>query len=92
MGRKGLRARCVTIKVRYDDFTTITRSSTQAPVRRASDLVALAVAMVDRTDAGRRPIRLLGVGLHNLVGPVDADVVEDTVPPLLRLLDGGEGA
>ncbi|MFN8058886.1 MAG: DNA polymerase IV [Vicinamibacterales bacterium] len=90
--RHAMVARTVTLKVRYDDFTTITRSSTQAPVRRASDLVALAVAMVDRTDAGRRPIRLLGVGLHNLVGPVDADVVEDTVPPLLRLLDGGEGA
>jgi hypothetical protein len=28
--------------------------------------VARAVALVDRTDAGRRPVRLLGVSVHNL--------------------------
>jgi hypothetical protein len=29
------------------------------------------VALIDRTDAGRRAVRLLGVGVHNLCG-VDA--------------------
>jgi DNA polymerase-4 len=64
--RKALYARTVTIKVRYDDFTTITRSQSAAPTRDAHALAARAVALVDRTDAGRRPIRLLGVSVHGL--------------------------
>jgi DNA polymerase-4 len=64
--RKALYARTVTIKVRYDDFTTITRSQSAAPTRDAEALAARAVALVDRTDAGRRPVRLLGVSVHGL--------------------------
>src|SRR5436190_4645115 len=65
LSRKQLFARTVTIKVRYDDFTTITRSHTAAPTRAEADLIARAVRLVDRTDAGRRPVRLLGVSVHN---------------------------
>ena len=64
--RKALYARTVTIKVRYDDFTTITRSQSAAPSRDADALAGRAVALVDRTDAGRRPVRLLGVSVHGL--------------------------
>jgi DNA polymerase-4 len=65
--RKGLLARTVTIKVRYDDFTTITRSDTHDTAARDPDeLAARAVALLARTDAGRRPVRLLGVSLHGL--------------------------
>ena len=36
---------------------------------------ARAVALLDRTEAGRRPVRLLGVSVHNLVDPAEpADV------------------
>src|SRR5437870_1828020 len=38
--RKTLLARSVTIKVRYSDFTTITRSHTTAPTRREADVIA----------------------------------------------------
>jgi hypothetical protein len=38
-------------------------------------IATLAVALVDRTDAGTRPVRLLGVGVHNLL---------DHDEPLLR--------
>jgi hypothetical protein len=44
-------ARTVTIKVRYDDFTTITRSHSAAPTRDESDLTARAVRLLDKTDA-----------------------------------------
>jgi DNA polymerase-4 len=68
--RNDLTARTVTIKVRYDDFTTITRShSLPVASRDAEDLVRRALALVAKTDAGRRPIRLLGVSVHNLVAP-----------------------
>jgi DNA polymerase-4 len=63
--RKGLHARTVTIKVRYDDFTTITRSHTSQPTDDADDFVRRAVLLLTKTEAGRRPVRLLGAGLHN---------------------------
>ena len=65
LSRKQLFARTVTIKVRYDDFTTITRSHTALPTRDEADLVARAVRLLDKTDAGHRPVRLLGVSVHN---------------------------
>ena len=65
LARKQLLARTLTIKVRYDDFTTITRSQSGPPTRDEAELVARAVALLDKTDAGRRPIRLLGVSVHN---------------------------
>jgi DNA polymerase-4 len=65
--RHELFARTVTIKVRYADFTTITRSHSAAPATRdRDDLVGRALALLERTDAGRRPVRLLGVSVHNL--------------------------
>jgi DNA polymerase IV len=68
LARKQLLARTVTIKVRYDDFTTITRSHTAAPTRDEADLAERAVGLLEKTDAGRRPVRLLGVSVHNFCG------------------------
>ena len=59
-------ARTVTIKVRYHDFTTITRSHSDAPTRDEQPIVRRALALVEKTEAGTRPIRLLGVSVHNL--------------------------
>ena len=65
--RKELLARTVTIKVRYADFTTVTRSHTAAaPTRDADAIAARALTLLERTEAGRRPIRLLGAGVHGL--------------------------
>jgi DNA polymerase IV len=60
-------ARTVVIKVRYEDFTTITRShSDSRPTRDADAIASRACALIEKTDAGRRPIRLLGVSVHGL--------------------------
>ena len=68
--RKGLTCRTVTIKVRYSDFTTITRSHSKVPpTRDADDLAGRALALLERTEAGTRAVRLLGVSVHNLVDP-----------------------
>ena len=65
LARKSLFARTVTLKVRYSDFTTITRSnSVSPPTREEADIVARAISLLERTDAGRRPVRLLGVSVH----------------------------
>src|SRR6266446_761066 len=63
LSRKQLLARTVTIKVRYHDFTTITRSHTTQSTRDERDIVARAVALLDRTAAGQRAVRLLGVSV-----------------------------
>ena len=67
--RRALLCRTVTIKVRYSDFTTITRSDSRPPTRDADDLAARAVALLARTEAGTRPVRLLGASVHNLIDP-----------------------
>lgn len=67
VAKKGLVARTVTIKVRYPNFTTVTRSHTdEAPTADAKRLSERALALLERTDAGKRPVRLLGVGVHGL--------------------------
>jgi DNA polymerase-4 len=68
LARKELLARTVTIKVRYSDFTTITRSHSTHPTRDGSDIAARAVLLLEKTEAGRRPVRLLGVSVHNFCG------------------------
>lgn len=86
--RKLLSCRTVTIKVRYDDFTTITRSHSKDPAtRNADDIAARAIALLERTEAGHRPVRLLGVSVHNLVDPTHRS--EDSPRPLFDGIDEG---
>jgi DNA polymerase-4 len=73
LARKQLLARTVTIKVRYDDFTTITRSHSALATRDQQDLTARAVRLLEKTEAGSRPVRLLGVSVHNFCGDDDVD-------------------
>jgi len=63
--KKSITARTVTIKVRYSDFTTITRSQSADYTNDAENIVARAIKLLEKTDAGHRPIRLLGVSVHN---------------------------
>jgi DNA polymerase-4 len=81
LARKTLLARTVTIKVRYSDFSTITRSHSAAATRDEAAVVARAVQLLDRTDAGRRPVRLLGVSVHNFCGEADTPIEQaDRLP------------
>jgi DNA polymerase-4 len=65
--RRALYARTVVLKVRYQDFTTITRSQTMPLATRDADvIVRQAVGLLAKTEAGSTPIRLLGVSVHNL--------------------------
>lgn len=82
LGRRQIYARTVTIKVRYSDFTTVTRShSTRAGTQDIEDVVSRALALLDKTQAGQRPVRLLGVSVHNL-----SDAAE---PPARAVADEG---
>jgi DNA polymerase IV len=68
LARRRLEARTVTIKVRYADFTTVTRSHTLSRATSDADVISSwAKDLVERTDAGQRPVRLLGVRVQGLV-------------------------
>ncbi|HSB36628.1 MAG TPA: DNA polymerase IV, partial [Thermoanaerobaculia bacterium] len=73
-----------TLKVRYADFTTITRSESRRPAARdAAALARRAAALLLKTEAGTRPVRLLGVSVHGLESPESHDAgAEDRQLPL----------
>jgi len=75
--RRELYARTVTIKVRYNDFTTITRSQSEEATRDEQNIRRRAVALLEKTEAGRRPIRLLGVSVHNLTDGTEPEAPEE---------------
>jgi DNA polymerase-4 len=65
--RAGVRGRTVQLKVRFADFTTITRSHTPpAPVDTAHELYRAARDLLRRAAVAERPIRLLGLGADGL--------------------------
>ncbi|HSL91540.1 MAG TPA: DNA polymerase IV [Candidatus Limnocylindrales bacterium] len=65
----GVKGRTAALKVKYNDFTLITRAVT---LDRATDdggeIYRYAVALLPKTEAGKRPVRLLGISLSNLSG------------------------
>jgi DNA polymerase-4 len=62
----GLQGRTVTVKLRYGDFKTITRShSSPRPVASTAELVKIATALLAGADV-RPGIRLLGVSVSSL--------------------------
>jgi DNA polymerase-4 len=77
--KKAIKARTVTIKVRYSDFTTITRSQSSPDYTNDADNMALrAIKLLDKTEAGHRPIRLLGVSAHNFDRDANDESANDT--------------
>ena len=68
LARKRLVCRTITIKVRYSDFTTVTRSRTLAFAIADEDGFRLhALELLRDAEAATRPVRLLGVGAANLI-------------------------
>ena len=68
LGRHRLQARSVSIKVRYAGFATVTRSHTLSlPTSDPDVLSSWALALLEKTEAGKRPVRLLGARVFGLV-------------------------
>jgi DNA polymerase-4 len=67
----GVRTRTVTLKLRYGDFTTITRSKTfDAPIADVAALYrAVRELLLTGTEAHARPVRLVGVSTSSLLAP-----------------------
>lgn len=65
--QKDAAAKTITLKIRYGDFTTITRSVTSTTEMSSEhDIFSCLPDLLDKTEAGTRPVRLLGVSASNL--------------------------
>jgi DNA polymerase-4 len=61
-----VKSRTLTLKVKYHDFQGITRQTTAGqPLSSAEEVLALALALLAKTQAGKKPIRLLGLSLSH---------------------------
>lgn len=68
--RRETRARTVTLKIRYSDFETLTRSRTlDQPTHEEERVHAAVRQLLKGAWTRRRPLRLVGVALSNLSGP-----------------------
>lgn len=82
-------ARTVALKLRYSDFGTITRRFSNKVAIDSDDVIfAGAVKLLDQALAGnRKPIRLVGVGVSNLVSYGKQLNLLDSSSPRLEHLD-----
>lgn len=68
--RKQLGAHTVQVKVRYSDFTTLTRQLTvEEPVSDSAAIYRLGAFLLRRDKLVNRPLRLLGLGVSSLGEP-----------------------
>ena len=68
--RRRLGAHTIQVKVRYGDFTTLTRQiSVEEPVTEAADIYRLGCFLLAREKLVSRPLRLLGLGVSALREP-----------------------
>lgn len=66
----GFSGKSVFIKLKYDDFQTVTRSVLlEKPATSGSVIGETAVHLLAKTEAGRRPVRLVGVGVAHPAVP-----------------------
>jgi DNA polymerase-4 len=61
--KRGVRGRTVAIKVRQDDFSTLTRARTIPEYTDSAETIAAVAAALLRENRPERPVRLLGVRL-----------------------------
>jgi DNA polymerase-4 len=75
--KKSLYAKSINIKVRYDNFKVVTRSLVLAEAQQNIHyLTPQLLVLLDRTEAGVVPVRLLGVGVSQLIADTDLKAPE----------------
>ena len=67
MRREEVRGSTVSLKVKYSDFTQITRAATlPEPTDDSMEIYATSCRLLKKTAVGKRPVRLLGISLSQL--------------------------
>lgn len=89
--KRGIRARTVTLKLRWSDFRTITRSRTIPPTHEEAAVLAVLEELYRASRRGRMAIRLLGVALSNLESadaPLQLALPFEAPKPVGKVMDG----
>jgi len=76
--RSDFRGKSVSIVIRYNDFTTITRQKTIVPSFLTKDIYRTGAELLGEHWDRKRPIRLLGIGISN---------VDEEMPVQLSIFD-----
>lgn len=85
--KSGLRGVTVHIKLRWSDFTTLTRQMTlRRPIDLDSEIYAVALQLFEKNWTDGKPVRLIGVGVSGFEQPSHQLGLWDTPnPPIERL-------
>ena len=86
--RKGKQARCVTLKLRYADFTTLTRRQTMSQPTDTDQVIFDTGSRLLKKELSteKQPVRLIGIGVTNLVETGrQIDMLDPSVQRLARL-------
>jgi DNA polymerase-4 len=68
MAQQQLKARTLTVKVKYADFEQITRSHTLEQTVQLADLKKWVPMLLTKTEVGTKPVRLVGLSLSGFEG------------------------
>ena len=84
---KGLSAKTITLKVKYADFELISRSITgDNSINNTDDMMWVLEGLMQKTEAGVRKVRLLGVSVSKFESIHQATMSQSIVDEQLKLL------
>ena len=72
--KEALRGKTITVKVRYDDFRTVSRSHTLSQATDLDDVIFKESCNLFREISLKQPLRLIGLSLHNLTDKLDRQI------------------
>lgn len=73
--RKGFTGVTLTLKIKFFDFTNVSRSiSRESEFFEKDDILAYAITLLDSISTDFRPVRLIGLGVSNPAGNSDEEV------------------
>lgn len=73
LAKQSLKARTVTVKVKYADFQQVTRAQTLSHHITMTDLKEWIPVLLERTEAGHKAVRLVGLSLSGFETPVSEE-------------------
>jgi DNA polymerase-4 len=69
--KEGFKGKMITLKVRYDDFRTVSRSHTLAQATNLDGVIYKEACNLLREVSLKQPLRLIGLTLHNLTDKLE---------------------
>ena len=79
--RKDVSGRTVTLKIKYFDFKSITRSITlENPVQDSNNILNYSQELLKKTEAGSKKIRLIGISISNFYDDTNLKIIQLELP------------